>query len=100
MNMNLFLSAILLNLLFIVSAIGKIKNFTGTVKSLKNVFWIKNLPNWFFNLSIIGVIILLLAAPSIIMYSLFNPKYNIYLFSIKSRFRKRRTRRATNKSIY
>ena len=44
--MNLFLSVILLNLLFVVSAIGKIKNFTGTVKSLKNVFWIKNLPNW------------------------------------------------------
>ena len=76
--MNLFLSVILLNLLFVVSAIGKIKNFSGTVKSLKNVFWVKNLPNWFFNLSIVCVIILLLVAPSTILYSLFNPKYNIY----------------------
>jgi len=76
--MNLFLSVILLNLLFVVSAIGKIKNFSGTVKSLKNVFWVKNLPIWFFNLSIVCVIILLLVAPSTMMYSLFNPKYNIY----------------------
>ena len=67
--MNLFLSVILLNLLFVVSAIGKIKNFSGTVKSLKNVFWVKNLPNWFFNLSIVCVIILLLVAPSTILYS-------------------------------
>jgi len=76
--MILLVSILCLCLLFVGSAIGKINNFQGTVKMLKNVFWIKNLPNWFFELSILGVIILLLTAPTVLVYAVFNPSYNLY----------------------
>ena len=42
--MIILTSILCLCLLFIASAIGKINNFSGTVKSLKSVFWIKKLP--------------------------------------------------------
>ena len=71
-------SILLLCLLYVASAIGKINNFSGTVKSLKSVFWIKNLPLWFYQLSIVGVIILLICAPSILVYSTFYPGYSLY----------------------
>ena len=75
----IFLTSILcLCLLFIVSAIGKINNFSGTVKSLKSVFWIKKLPIWFYQLAILGVIVLLICAPTTLVYATFNPKYNLH----------------------
>ena len=76
--MKLLLSVLLMNLLFFMSAINKIKNFSSTVAALKNVFWIKNLPIYFFQLAIIGAIALLITAPSIMLYSVFNPSFNEY----------------------
>ncbi len=73
--MQLLISVLAINLLFIMSAYGKITKFNGTVESLKKVFWIKNLPNWFFQLAIAGVIVLLIVAPSIMTYAVFNKKY-------------------------
>ena len=74
--MKLLLSVLLMNFLFFTSAINKIKNFSSTVAALKNVFWIKNLPIFFFQLAIIGAIVLLITAPSIMLYSVFNPSFN------------------------
>jgi putative oxidoreductase len=74
----LITSVVLINILFISSAFGKINNFNGTVNSLKSVFWIKKLPLWFFQLAIAGVIVLLICAPSVMLYSVFNPKYNMF----------------------
>ena len=71
-------SILLLCLLYVASAIGKINNFSGTVKSLKSVFWIKKLPLWFYQLAILGVIVLLLCAPATLVYATFNPKYNLH----------------------
>ena len=75
---TLTISVVLMNMLFIASAFGKISNFNGTVKSLKGVFWVQNLPNWFFQLAIAIVIVLLLTAPSVMLYAVFNPKYSLY----------------------
>ena len=41
-------------------------------------FWIKNLPLWFFKLAIAGVIVLLICAPSVMLYAVFNPKYRLF----------------------
>ena len=61
-----------------MSAINKIKNFNSTAKMLQKVFWIKHLPFEFFQLAILGVIILLLVAPCVMLYSLYDRKYKMY----------------------
>ena len=74
--MNIILiSSILINLLYYASAYGKINNLTGTAKGLKNIFWIKGLPLWFFQFTIFCVIILLIVAPSTIILGSVNDKY-------------------------
>ena len=71
-------AVLMLNAIYVISAYGKIVNFKGTVDSFKNVFWIKNLPQWFYSLAIFLVIVLLISGPSIIIYSVFNGKMNKY----------------------
>ena len=75
---TLLISTVLLNLLFVASAYGKINNFEATSKGLKGVFWIKGLPMWFFKLAIACVIVLLLVAPSVMLYAVFDPSKSIY----------------------
>ena len=77
MNITL-ISALLINLLYYASAYGKINNLTGTAKGLKNIFWIKGLPLWFFQFTIMCVIILLIVAPSFIILASINKKYNLH----------------------
>ena len=72
------IGALLLNALYVISAYGKIVGFKGTVGSLKNVFWIKNLPDWFYELAIFLVIALLLVGPGVIMYSFYDSSYSLY----------------------
>jgi len=76
--MKLLLSVLLMNILFFMSAINKINNFSSTVILLKDVFWIKSLPIYFFQFAILCVIILLITAPIIMLYSVFNPSFNKY----------------------
>ena len=76
--MKLLISVLLMNLLFFMSGIHKINNFSSTVKSLQGVFWIKNLPLQFYQLAIIGVIILLITAPTVMLYSVFNKSFRNY----------------------
>jgi hypothetical protein len=68
--------ALFLNTLFVISAYGKIVGFKGTVVSLKSVFWVKNLPDWFFQFTIFMVIVLLLVGPGVIMYSFYDHSYS------------------------
>ena len=70
--------ALLLNAIFLISAYGKIVGFNGTANSLKNVFWIKGLPDLFYKFVIFMVILLLLAGPGVILYSLYDSNYNKY----------------------
>jgi uncharacterized membrane protein YphA (DoxX/SURF4 family) len=57
---------------------SKINNFTRTVKGLKEMFPVKTLPNKFYELAIILVIIIEIVAPLILILSNFVP----VLFSV------------------
>ena len=72
------IGALLLNALYVISAYGKIVGFKGTVNSFENVFWIKKLPKFFYQLTIFMVIVLLLAGPGVIMYSFYDKSYSQY----------------------
>lgn len=61
-------------LMFILSGLGKIKEFDKVSKGLMKRFPIK-LPLFFFKLSVVGVIILLLGGSLFILYSLFSNKF-------------------------
>ena len=66
--------SIMILLMFILSGISKIKGFDKVSKGLMKRFPIK-LPLFFFKLSLVGVIILLLGGSSFILYSLFANKF-------------------------
>lgn len=52
---------------------NKINNFTSTVKGLKEMFPVKTLPNKFYELAILLVIIIEIVAPLILILSNFIP---------------------------
>lgn len=67
--MLLLIGKILLLLIFFLSGISKIKNFKGTVSGFKNVFFLKKMPNFIYNLIIFLVVILEILGPIIILYN-------------------------------
>tara|TARA_B000000475_G_scaffold272191_1_gene272425 strand:- start:253 stop:630 length:378 start_codon:yes stop_codon:yes gene_type:complete len=67
--MLLLIGKILLLLIFFLSGISKIKNFKGTVSGFKNVFFLKKMPNFIYNLIIFLVIVLEILGPIIILYN-------------------------------
>tara|TARA_B100001175_G_C19302342_1_gene538879 strand:+ start:224 stop:598 length:375 start_codon:yes stop_codon:yes gene_type:complete len=62
--------AFMILLMYFLAGINKARNFSGTVSGFKNMFFLKKLPNIFYQLAIIMVIILEIVAPIIILYSL------------------------------
>ena len=64
------LYAFMILLMYFLAGINKARNFSGTVSGFKNMFFLKKLPNIFYQLAIIMVIILEIVAPIIILYSL------------------------------
>lgn len=71
--MWLLISTILISLIYIKAGFNKINNFTSTVKGLKEMFPVKTLPNKFYELAIILVIITEIVAPLILILSNFVP---------------------------
>ena len=61
--------AFLITIMFFLSGIDKIKKFSGVTKSIQKNFIISTLPIWFYQLSLIFVILLEIFAPLIIIYS-------------------------------
>tara|TARA_Y100000996_G_C22314295_1_gene557533 strand:- start:223 stop:636 length:414 start_codon:yes stop_codon:yes gene_type:complete len=61
--------AFLITIMFFLSGIDKIKKFSGVTKSIQKKFIISTLPIWFYQLSLIFVILLEIFAPLIIVYS-------------------------------
>lgn len=76
--MWLLISTILISLIYVKAGFSKINNFTRTVKGLKEMFPVKTLPNKFYELAIILVIIIEIVAPLILILSNFVP----VLFSV------------------
>ena len=64
------LGSALLLLIFFQAGINKILNFNSTVSGFKKMFFMKNLPDIFYTLIIVGVIILEIVAPIIIMMNI------------------------------
>lgn len=71
--MWLLISTILISLIYVKAGFSKISNFTSTVKGLKDVFPVKTLPNKFYELAILLVIIIEIVAPLILILSNFVP---------------------------
>lgn len=71
--MWLLISTILISLIYVKAGFNKINNFTRTVKGLKVMFPIKTLPNKFYELAILLVIIIEIIAPLILILSNFVP---------------------------
>ena len=63
-------------LMYFLAGINKARNFAGTVAGFKNMFFLKKLPNIFYQLAIFLVIILEILAPIIILYSLQTDMYD------------------------
>jgi len=62
--------------MYFLAGVNKARNFAGTVSGLKNMFFLKKLPNLFYQLAIFIVIVLEILAPIIILYSLQTNMYN------------------------
>ena len=67
--------AFMILLMYFLAGINKARNFAGTVSGLKNMFFLKKLPNLFYQLAIFIVIVLEILAPIIILYSLQTDMY-------------------------
>jgi len=71
--MWLLISTILISLIYVKAGFNKINNFTSTVKGLKEMFPVKTLPNKFYELAILLVIIIEIVAPLVLILSNFVP---------------------------
>lgn len=70
-----FVYAFMILLMYFLAGINKAKNFSSTVTGFKNMFFMKKLPNLFYQLAIFLVIVLEILAPIIILYSLQTNTY-------------------------
>lgn len=78
--MNVLIYAFLILLMYFLAGISKVMNFSETVKGFENMFFIKNLPTNFYNLAIIGVVLLEIFAPIMIMFSLHTNTFSEYAY--------------------
>ena len=78
--MDVFFYAFLILLMYFLAGINKANNFSSTVKGFQNMFFLKNLPDYFYYLTIFGVVLLEIFAPVMIMYSLYTNTYNEYAY--------------------
>lgn len=77
---NIIVYAFFILLMYFLSGINKANNFSSTVKGFQHMFFLKNLPEYFYYVVILGVVLLELLAPIIIMYSLYTNTYIEYAY--------------------
>ena len=78
MYLTIYIFMILL--MYFLAGINKILSFTETVKGFKNIFFLNKLPNLFYQIAILGVIILEIIAPIIIMISVQTNMFQKYAY--------------------
>ena len=78
--MDIFFYAFLILLMYFLAGINKANNFTSTVKGFQNMFFLKKLPDYFYYLTIFGVVLLEILAPIIILFSLYTNTYSEYAY--------------------
>jgi len=70
--MTILLYAFMILLMYFLAGIHKAMNFSSTVKGFQNMFFLQKMPSIFYNLSILGVVLLEIFAPIVIMFSLYT----------------------------
>jgi hypothetical protein len=70
--MSILLYAFMILLMYFLAGIHKAMNFSSTVKGFQNMFFLQKMPSIFYNLSILGVVLLEIFAPIVIMFSLYT----------------------------
>jgi hypothetical protein len=58
--------------MYFLAGVNKAKNFSSTVKGFQDMFFLQKLPHIFYDLTILGVVVLEIFAPIIIMFSLYT----------------------------
>ena len=77
---NIILYAFFILLMYFLSGINKANNFLSTVKGFQYMFFLKKLPEYFYYLTIVGVILLEILAPIVILFSLYTNTYTEYAY--------------------
>ena len=77
---NIILYAFFILLMYFLAGINKANNFLSTVKGFQHMFFFKKLPEYFYYLTILGVILLEILAPIVILFSLYTNTYNEYAY--------------------
>lgn len=67
-------------LMYFLAGVNKMLNYTNTVLGFKNMFFLKALPRLFYDLAIVGVIILEIIAPAIILFSVQSNSMKNYAY--------------------
>ena len=70
--MYILFYAFMILLMYFLAGINKAKNFSSTVKGFQSMFFLQKLPRIFYDLTILGVVLLEIFAPIIIMFSLYT----------------------------
>ena len=78
--MDVFFYAFLILLMYFLAGINKANNFSSTVKGFQSMFFLKKLPDYFYYLTIFGVVLLEIFAPIIILFSLYTNTYTEYAY--------------------
>lgn len=68
--MELLIYSSMILLMYFIAGVNKFLHFNATVKGFKKLFFMKNLPNIFYQLIIALVVILEIVAPITILYSI------------------------------
>ena len=68
--MYLLIYSTMILLMYFIAGINKFLNFNATVSGFKKMFFMKKLPNIFYQLVIILVVVLEIVAPIMILYSI------------------------------
>ncbi len=65
----------LILLMYFLAGVKKATSFSSTVKGFQSMFFLQKLPRIFYDLTILGVVVLEIFAPIIIMFSLYTNTY-------------------------
>lgn len=80
MTIYILFYAFMILLMYFLAGINKAKNFSSTVKGFQDMFFLQKLPRIFYDLTILGVVVLEIFAPIIIMFSLYTNTHTDYAY--------------------
>ena len=70
----------LILLMYFLAGVKEAMNFSSTVKGFQSMFFLQKMPRFFYDVTIIGVVLLEIIAPIIIMFSLYTNTYHDYAY--------------------